>query len=86
MTDRPMRVLLQQLHATLEGKASIGDEDRALLRQLADDIQAALGAPEAKHPSLGERLEGAITRFEVTHPDVSAAISRVAKALGDMGI
>lgn len=86
MTDRPMRELLQQLHATLEGKTSIGDEDRALLRQLAADIQAVLGAPEEKHPSLGDRLESAVTRFEVTHPDIAAAVSRVAKALGDMGI
>lgn len=86
MPDRPMRDLLQQLHATLEDKSSIGDEDRALLRQLAGDIQDVLGAPEAKHPSLRERLESAVTRFEVTHPDIAAAISRVAKALGDMGI
>lgn len=86
MTDRPMREVLQQLHATLEGKTSIGDEDRALLRQLAADIQAVLAATEAKDASLRERLESAIRRFEVTHPDLAAVMGRAAKTLSDMGI
>ncbi len=88
MSDASLRDLLKQLHHTLEGAGPLGDEDRALLRQLSTDIQGALAATEDAPggDSLLGRLEAAITRFEVSHPDLSAAMLQASKKLGDMGI
>jgi hypothetical protein len=33
-----------------------------------------------------DRLQSAVTRFEVSHPDLTAAMAQVGKQLGDMGI
>lgn len=88
MSDTPLRHLLKQLHHTLEGGGPVSDEDRQLLRQLSTDIQGALaepGKPE-EGSSLLDQLQGAITRFEVTHPELSAAMLQASKQLGDMGI
>lgn len=90
MTESSVHELLKQLHETLGSKATLTDADRELLRQLAADIQSALareGEPaEARPGTLADRLQAAVTHFEVTHPDLTAAMSRAAKTLGDMGI
>lgn len=90
MTDQPVRALLKQLHDTLGSAKRITKEDRELLEQLAADIQAALarsGAPAAGgQKSLADQLQAAVTRFEVSHPDLTAAMAQVSKQLGDMGI
>ncbi len=88
MSDSPLRNLLTQLHHTLEGSGPITDEDRQLLRQLSADIQDALAEPGSPREggSLVDRLQGSITRFEVSHPELSAAMLQASKQLGDMGI
>lgn len=82
--------LLKQLHGGLVNAKSITDKDRDLLRQLAADIQALLAQPGAaaagRQPSIASRLGDAVTRFEVTHPDLTDVLVRVSKVLGDMGI
>lgn len=90
MTEQPLRNLLRQLHHTLDGSPSIAPEDRQLLKQLSDDIQSLLarsGAPAGSgHQTVVDRLQSAVTRFEVSHPDLTAAMAQVGKQLGDMGI
>lgn len=86
MSDRSVHELLQQLHQVLEGKPALGAADRELLRTLAGDIQAALAAQPPRDAGLAGRLQEAVTRFEVTHPDLTATMARAAKTLGDMGI
>lgn len=86
MSDRSVHELLQQLHQVLEGKPALGADDRELLRKLAGDIQAVLGPQPPHDAALTDRLQDAVTRFEVTHPDLTATMARAAKALGDMGI
>lgn len=87
MTESSVRDLLQQLHATLESRKTLSEADRELLKHLAADIQAALDrAGEGQQPTLADRLQEAVTRFEVTHPDLTATMARAAKTLGDMGI
>jgi hypothetical protein len=90
MTDNSVRELLRQLHRTLDSTPSISAEDRALLKQLSEDIQSVLarsGKPGAPgHATIADRLQTAVTRFEVTHPDLTATMARAAKTLGDMGI
>lgn len=87
MTDRSVRDVLKQLQQTLESRQPLSDTDRELLRQLSADIHAALErADTGGHASLAERLQAAVTRFEVTHPDLTATMARAAKTLADMGI
>jgi hypothetical protein len=90
MTDNSIRELLKKLHHTLDGSPSIAPADRALLKQLSADIQSVLarpGAPAAgSHQTLIDRLQAAVTHFEVSHPDLTATMSQAAKTLGDMGI
>jgi hypothetical protein len=90
MSNVAITELLKQLHGTLADTGSITEADRELLRQLAADIQALLAQPDAaagpRHESVAGRISAAVMRLEVTHPDVTAVLSSVGKALGDMGI
>jgi hypothetical protein len=90
MDDETVGELLKQLHARLEGASSISEKDRRLLEQLSVDIQALLARPDAAkhapHDPIISRLQVAVTRFEASHPDLTATLAQVSKALGDMGI
>jgi hypothetical protein len=90
MNSEAFENLLKQLHGTLDGSTSIPEKDRKLLEQLAIDIQALLARPSAitpaRHQSIIDRLSAALTRFEVSHPDLTATIAQVTNTLGDMGI
>ena len=90
MQDEPVGNLLKQLHNMLDGATSITEKDRELLKQLSVDIQTLLAQPgavkRAKHDTLIIRLQEAVTRFEVSHPELTATLAQVSKALGDMGI
>lgn len=90
MADESLKQLLEALHAKLEGAPAVGETDREMLARLAADIRSTLAQsappPEAGPPSLVERVESATARFEATHPDLSAALLQISKALGDMGI
>lgn len=90
MAHDSLRDLLNRLHKALGGKKALTKEDRALLEQLAADIKAVLTRPGAPGgggpPGLAARLESAVRRFEVTHPDLTAVMAQVSKKLSDMGI
>ncbi len=90
MSNQAIRDLLQQLHRTLQEPTSIGEADRELLRQLSVDIQSLLAGPGDMTPegrrSVADQLLAAITRLEVSHPDLTSAMARVSTALADMGI
>jgi broad specificity phosphatase PhoE len=90
MNDTSITNLLRELHGTLEGASSITEQDRELLRQLADDIHSLLaqpGAPTAeRHQTVLDRLQAAVTRFEASHPDLTTTMALVSKRLSDMGI
>ena len=90
MTDEATRSLLKTLHSALKGATTITEKDRELLEQLSVDIEALLAQPgaipRAEHQSLINRLRVAVTGFEVSHPELTATMSQVSKALSDMGI
>ncbi len=90
MKDTAITDLLREVHSTLEGTSSITATDRELLQQLSLDIQSLLaqpaGASAEKHQTLIGRLQTAVTRFEVTHPNRTATMALVSKRLADMGI
>ena len=89
--DRPaVTALLTQLRDELESGKPVTEQDRELLRKLASDIQSELagagGGSTADHAPAIERLKAAVTRFEVSHPDLTAVMERVVNGLQDMGI
>ena len=90
MIDEALRDLRKTLHSALTGATTITEKDRQLLKQLSVDIEALLARPgavtRAEHRSIVDRLRVAVTLFEVSHPDLTAAMAQVSKALGDMGI
>ena len=90
MKEKAIRDLIRQLHSTLDGATTIGGKDREQLEQLSVELQALLSesGPDtrARHQSVIDRLVAAITRFEVSHPDLTATMGHVSKALSDMGI
>lgn len=87
MSEGSVHDLLQKLNETLRDAKSIAPEDRETLQRVAADLQALLErSGGAEGPRLSDRLQAAITRFEVTHPDLTAALAQVSKKLGDMGI
>ena len=90
MANDSLPDLLNRLHAALGDKRVVTPEDRALLGQLSADIQGLLarsGAPAGDtHMGLASRLRDGITRFEVSHPDLTALMAQISKKLADMGI
>ncbi|MEO5987964.1 MAG: DUF4404 family protein [Candidatus Eisenbacteria bacterium] len=90
MSDKAITDLLSQVQRTLEAETPITEQDRALLKQLSVDIQTLLAKHDAGdregHQNVVDQLQAAVTRFEVSHPDLTATMSHVSKALGDMGI
>lgn len=89
MADTPLDDSLAALHARLVHAAAAAESDRELLRGLAADVEAILArraSQAARADGLAERLEKTAIRFEGTHPDLTMALMRVVKALGDMGI
>lgn len=87
MPDQQLRTLLDQLHGELEHADQLDDDGRALLRQLAADIETRLNAPAADEtPSLLDGLQNAIARFETSHPSLAALLEEALTALGNAGI
>ena len=90
MNERAITGLLNELHAKLKSENAITERDRELLTRLSVDIQSLLARPgglaAGKHRSIIDRLRESITRFEAAHPDLTAVLNRMSKALADMGI
>jgi hypothetical protein len=89
MPKRELRERLAELHAELERSPAVDAESRQLLATLADDIHDVLdpeGVPTPDHTSLSERLTEAVREFEKSHPQLAAAVGRVADTLSNLGI
>jgi hypothetical protein len=78
---------LEHLHRELSETTSLDAEARALLSELASDIERLLAdkASGGGQP-LADRLRTAAQRFEQTHPKLTAVVGRVADALANLGI
>ena len=88
MGDKNLSELLEQLHTELTNTEAIDDRGRELLRALNADIQKILDQTEAgeSDDSLLERLQESIDHFEVTHPDLTSALSNIMNVLNNAGI
>lgn len=87
MKDQKIDQLLEQLHKEIEGIDGADEKGRELLRELSADIRELLERAESKQPaSMLERIEQAMEHFEVTHPDLTAALSNLSTILSNAGI
>jgi hypothetical protein len=88
MDDQKIDQLLEQLHKEIEGIESVDEKGQELLRDLSNDIRELLERAEGKQPapSIMQRIERSIEYFEVTHPDLTAALSNLSAILSNAGI
>jgi Domain of unknown function (DUF4404) len=70
--------------------ASDGSEPEALARlaALAEQVEAELGQEAALSDPAGfiEELEGSISGFEASHPNLAAVVNSILSTLGSMGV
>ncbi|OGO32097.1 MAG: hypothetical protein A2Z16_01400 [Chloroflexi bacterium RBG_16_54_18] len=90
MDDSELRVTLEKLHRELEQTDNLDDDSRQRLQHLMGDIRTALdreGPPPAEHyQSLGDQLNEAIQRYEISHPSLTAAMRHALDILSGAGI
>ncbi len=88
MNNSELVELLEKLHKEIEGTQSVDEQGQELLRELSADIQELLGSTEEKKAasSMLERMETSIDHFEVTHPELTSALSSLFTILSNAGI
>lgn len=85
-SEAEIRQLVERLREQLAALDQVDPEVRALLEAADDDIQAALGGPEAAPATLRERLKSAAEHFEDEHPALTATLGGIVDALARIGI
>jgi cell division septum initiation protein DivIVA len=88
MNSQEIDKLLEQLNKEIEGIQPDDEKGQELLRELSVDIRELLERAESKQPaaSMMQRLETSIDHFEVTHPELTAALSSLLSTLSNAGI
>lgn len=88
MENQEIDNLLAELGRAIEGIEADDEKGQELLRDLSTDIRELLERAESKQPapSMLERIETSIDHFEVTHPDLTAALSTLFSILSNAGI
>ena len=91
MNDEELRQLLEELHRKIETTNSVDEKGRELLSHLSVDIRNLLeraGHEERLQGSSWEvgRLQESVRHFEVTHPNLTAALARLLDILNNAGI
>ena len=87
MPKNALREELERLHRELSETSTLDEEARALLGELAEEIERMLAEETSGAAApLADRLRAATERFEETHPQLTAVVGRVADALANLGI
>ena len=90
MDDKKLRKLLEGLRDEIENAGKVDEKGRALLIELDVQIRELLTRSETAalmpKPALRRGLENALRHFEVTHPELTMAISRLLETLSNAGI
>jgi cell division septum initiation protein DivIVA len=88
MDNQEIDKLLEQLKNEIDGIQPDDKKGQELLRELSTDIRELLERAESKQPapSVLQRMEDSIDHFEVTHPDLTAALSNLSAILSNAGI
>lgn len=90
MDDPELREALEKLHEELERTDDLEDESRQGLQHLMDDIRTVLDreapSPSEHYQSLNDQIIDAIWRYEISHPNLTAAMRRALDILSGAGI
>ncbi len=90
MNDSELRDTLEKLHQELEQTENLDDESRQLLHHLMADIRIVLDreepSPTEQYQSLREQLIDGIWQFEISHPNLTVAMTHVLDSLSGAGI
>jgi Domain of unknown function (DUF4404) len=90
MDNKIDRELLQQLHDEINKTQTVDEKGKELLRDLDGDIRSLLERseehPEPVHPSIIQTLEGTVSHFEVSHPELTTLVSKLLATLSNAGI
>lgn len=88
--------LLAQLRNQVENAGNLPDATRADLLQHVEAMQSSHAASvmeepdetgaEAPEPQGIERLVNSVEELEVSHPEITATVNRIATVLSNMGI
>ena len=90
MDKQHLDQLLTQLHAELGRTAAVDADERELLKRLQADVQAILEhadqSAEPPYGPLGIQLRQSVRHFEVSHPQLTWAMSEVLEILSRSGV
>jgi hypothetical protein len=90
MDNKIDRELLQQLHEEINNTQTVDEKGKELLRDLDGDIRALLERseehPVQAHPSIVQNLESTLGHFEISHPELTALVSKLLDTLSNAGI
>jgi len=86
MNDKKLDSLLEQVHAELQKVDKVDPESLKLLQDLEQDVQSLLKKSDVETPSILERMQKAVERFEVEHPTLTTLLSEISTVLSNAGI
>jgi hypothetical protein len=91
MNDDELRQLLEELHRKIEDTDEVDEKGRELLSRLSVDIRNLLERAGHEERLRGNswvigRLDESVRHFEVTHPNLTAALSQLLNILNNAGI
>jgi thiamine biosynthesis lipoprotein ApbE len=90
MDNNEKRELLNHIHDEINKIQQVDEKSSELLKDIDSDIRDLLEnsgeSPLDVNPSVVDRLETGIRHFEVTHPELTAAITKLIDSLSAAGV
>jgi len=90
MDPKTLSGQLAQLHEDLKNARTLDPASSQLLAEVLKDIQRLMevesGGARGSNPSLADRLENVVVRFEAGHPTLAASSRRLIDLLGKAGL
>ena len=87
MHKENLRVTLEKLRLELDSTVnSLDDQLHAALKEVADDIETALGDEPVEVRSGKEQLQEMAVKFETDHPRLANILGELTDTLSKMGI
>jgi hypothetical protein len=90
MENKRLVETLKQLHVDLSQTQRVDAEELELMRALTRDIERVISkgpdATEVDTEPASSKLRDLLLKYEAEHPELSAAIGKVADGLAAMGI
>lgn len=84
--NEKLETLLEQAREELQKMDKAEGDSLELLQGLERDIQTLLDKSEAQTPSLAEKIQAAVERFEMDYPALTDLLSKISAVLNNAGI